>query len=288
MGGLSERQRKNLEQTTCNMDEEQSMTRLTACLAELRQWMLLHHLKLNDGKTEVIRFVSKHNANRLGDLVSCPVNIGNSTIVPKSRVRNLGVIMDQHLSMIDNVSAVCASCNYHLRRLSSIRRYLTQDATRCAVQAFITSRLDYCNSLLHDIPLAQIERLQRIQNKAARLITRTRQRDHITPVLRALHWLPVCHRIEFKVLVNVFKCLHGLSPDYLTQLVRVHRRDNRLRQPDIFTLSEQVATRVIGKRAFGISAPPLWNRLPMTVRASNDILTFKRTLKTHLFQLYYK
>ena len=90
-------------------DEEQSITRLTACLAELRQWMLLHHLKLNDGKTEVIRFVSKHNANRLGDLVSCPVNIGNSTIVPKSRVRNLGVIMDQHLSMIDNVSAVCAS-----------------------------------------------------------------------------------------------------------------------------------------------------------------------------------
>ena len=132
-------------------DEEQAMTRLTACLAELRQWMLLHHLKLNDGKTEVIRFVSKHNANRLGDLVSCPVNIGNSTIVPKSRVRNLGVIMDQHLSMIDNVSAVCASCNYHLRRLSSIRRYLTQEATRCAVQAFITSRLDYCNSLLHDI-----------------------------------------------------------------------------------------------------------------------------------------
>ena len=93
------------------------------------------------------------------------------------------------------------------------------------------------------------------------------------------------------MLVNVFKCLHGLSPDYLTELLHVHRRDNRLRQPDTFTLSalsEQVAIIVIGKRAFGISAPPLWNRLPMTVRASNDILTFKRTLKTHLFQLYYE
>ena len=160
-------------------DKEQSMTRLTACLAELRQWMLLHHLKLNDDKTQVIRFVTKHNMNKLGDVVSCPINIGNSSIVPKSRVRNLGVIMDQHLSMIDHVSAVCASCNYHLRRLSSIRRYLTQDATRCAVQAFITSRLDNCNALLLEIPRAQIERLQRIQNKAARLITRTRQRDHI-------------------------------------------------------------------------------------------------------------
>ena len=138
------------------------------------------------------------------------------------------------------------------------------------------------------VPRAQIERLQRIQNKAARLITRTRQRDHITPVLRTLHWLPVCHRIQFKVLVNVFKCMRGLSPDYLTELVHVHRRDNQLRQPDTFTLSEQVTIRVIGKRAFGISAPPLWNRLLITVRASKDILTFKRNIKTHLFQLYYK
>ena len=190
--------------------------------------------------------------------------------------------------MINHVSAVSASCNYHLRRLSSIRRYLTQEAARCAVQACITSRPDYCNSLLLEIPRAHIERLQRIQNKAARLVTRTRQRDHITPVLRALHWLPVCHRIQFKVLVNVSKCMYGLSPDYLTELVYVHRQDNRLRQPDTFTLSEQVTIRVIGKRAFGFSAPPLWNRLPITVRASKDILTFFLNLKTHLFQLYYK
>ena len=135
---------------TIHGDKEQSMTRLTECLPELRKVMVL--LKLNDDKSEVIRFVSKHNINRLGDLVSCPVNIGNSSIVRKSRVRNLGVIMDQYSSMIDNVSAVCASCSYHLRRLSLIWRYLTQDATRCAiqVQAFITSRLDYCNSLLLD------------------------------------------------------------------------------------------------------------------------------------------
>ena len=117
---------------------------------------------------------------------------------------------------------------------------------------------DYCNSLLLEIPLAQIERLQRIQNKAARLITGTRQHDHITPVLRALIWVSVGHQIQFKVLVNVFKCMHGLSPDNLTELVHVQRRDKRLRQPDTFTLSEQVTIRVIGKRAFGISAPPLW------------------------------
>ena len=105
-------------------------------------------------------------------------------------------------------------------------------------------------------------------------------------MLRALHWLPVCHRIQFKVLVSVFKCLHGSSPDYVTELVHVHRRDNRLRQPDTLTLSEEVTIIMIGKRVFGISAPPFWNRLPITVRASNDILTFKITLKTNLFKLY--
>ena len=82
--------------------------------------------------------------------------------------------------------------------------------------------------------------------------------------------------------------MYGLSPDDLTELVHVHRRDNRLRRPDTVTLSEQVTIRVIGKRAFGISAPPLCNRLPITVRASKDILTFKRNLKTNLFQLNYK
>ena len=116
------------------------------------------------------------------------------------------------------------------------------------IEFFITWRLDYCNSVLLEIPLAQIERLQRTQIKAARFIVRTRQREHITPVLRALHRLPVCHRIQIKVRVNVFKCLHGLSPDYLTELVHVHRRDNRLRQPDTFMLSEQVTIRVIRKR----------------------------------------
>ena len=124
--------------------------------------------------------------------------------------------MDQQLSMIDQVTTVCASCNYHLRRLSSI--WLTHGATRTVIQAPITSLLDYCNSLFLGLPLAQIGRLQRIQNEAARLVTGTRHRDHLTPLLRALHWLPVRHRFEFKVLVIVFKCLHGLAPNYLPEL----------------------------------------------------------------------
>ena len=94
-----------------------------------------------DGKTEVICSISKHNTT-FGNAVSCPFSVGSNNIVPASRVRNLGVIMDQQLSMIDQVTAVCASCNYHIHRLSSIWRYLTPEATRCAVLALVTLRLD--------------------------------------------------------------------------------------------------------------------------------------------------
>ena len=100
--------------------------------------------------------------------------------------------MDQHLMMTHHVTAVCAACNYHLYRLSSIRHYLTTEV----------SRLDYCNSLLVNRPASQILRLQRVQNNAARLITRTSRHDHVTPVLRGLHWLLVASRIHFKVLVR--------------------------------------------------------------------------------------
>ena len=160
---------------------EEAIRRLEACIKEIRIWMSIRMLKLNDDKTEMVIFCSKHH---LGQYGHCTINIGDSSIIPVSHIRNLGVQMDDHLCMISQVTAICAACNFQLYRLSSVRRYLTVDATKNAVQALITSRLDYCNSLLLNLPTSQIARLQRIQNKAARLVTRTSMREHITPVLK--------------------------------------------------------------------------------------------------------
>ena len=107
---------------------------------------------------------------------------------------------------------------------------MSTEAAKSAVNALVTSRLDYCNSLLHDISLSQTARLQRVQNNAARLITRTSIHDHVTPVLKELHWLPAESRIAFKMLVMPFKCINGLPPSYLAELVQPRKRDGRLRQ----------------------------------------------------------
>ena len=99
-----------------------------------------------------------------------------------------------------------------------------------AVNALVTSRLDYCNLLLHNIPLSQTARLQLVQNNAAWIITRTSKHDHITTVLKELHWLPVESRIAFKTLVMTFKCISGLASFYLAELVQPRKRDGRLCQ----------------------------------------------------------
>ena len=178
-----------------------NLVKLTDCIREVRRWMTLRMLKLNDDKIEMIIFISKHHLKLYG---VCSMTIGADIISPVDCVRNLGVNMDQHLTMTHHMTAVYAACNYHLYRLSSIRHYLTTEATKSAINALVTSRLDYCNSFLVNLPASQILRLQRVQNNAARLITRTSRHDHITPVLRGLHWLPVASRIHFKVLVLAY------------------------------------------------------------------------------------
>jgi len=118
--------------------------------------------------------------------------------------------------MTTYVSSVCRAGFFQLRQLRSVRRSLTTEATRALVQAFISCRLDYCNSVLAGVPDVHLQRLQSVQNAAAGLVSGARRHDHITPVLVSLHWLPVRQRIIYKTAVLVWKCLHDAAPRYLT------------------------------------------------------------------------
>ena len=133
----------------------------------------------------------------------------------KAYVRDLGVVFDQYLTFHDHISGICKSTHCHLRGIGRIRNLLTFDATAQFIHALISSRLDFCNSILYNLPNKQIERLQRIQNQAARMLKRIPRRNHITPVLRELHWLKINDRIIFKILLLTHKAVNNTAPEYL-------------------------------------------------------------------------
>jgi len=152
------------------------------------QWMRTNMLKLNSDKTEVMLFTSKHNAINMKNVTVC---FGDINITPVNTVRNLDVIFDSALNMELRLNNICRAGYHQFSNIGYIRRYLTSDASKSLVNGLITSRLDYCNALLNGLPQTSINKLQRIQNTAARIVTRTSRRSHMTPILKDLHWLPV-------------------------------------------------------------------------------------------------
>ena len=141
--------------------------------------------------------------------------ISNEMVDCSSVVKNIGVLFDESLSMLPHVTATCKSAFFHLRNISKIRNFLTSDTTKTVVHAFVTSKLDYCNSLLYGQPKYVLKRLQYVQNCATRLIHQSQKYDHVTPLLINLHWFPVEQRIKFKILVITFKSLHRQAPQYI-------------------------------------------------------------------------
>ena len=115
-------------------------------------------------------------------------------------------------NMISHINNICSSSFYYLYNLRRIRKYLSRQSAISLIHAFITSKLDYCNSLLYGLPPIYNNKLQRVQNAAARLVTNTPRICHITAILKDLHWLPIKYRIQFKIVLLTFKCLYGFAP----------------------------------------------------------------------------
>ena len=199
-----------LFRTIPSTNQAAPVTAIGNCVAELR--MISNMLMVNDSKTWFFIVGSKQQLER----VNMPfILVGDDQITPETSVRNLGEIFYSNLKMDMQITKARQNAHYHLHNIRRIRKFPSQEATCTIIHAFITSQIDYCNSLMNGLPENLIKKLQCVQNTAARLVFNLRK----YAALVTLHWLPVKYRIEFKTLLIVLKGLHDKAPTYIREMI---------------------------------------------------------------------
>ena len=203
---------------------------------------------------------------------------------------NAGFILDPNLTMKQHVIQICQTAYYEIKRISSIRRYLTEDAAKQLVTSCVLSRLDYCNFLLMGTPNSVIQPMQKVQNTAARPILRAPCHQNGTPLLQQRHWLPIFKRIKYKTACRCYNAITGSASSYLSELLHLYSPSRSLRSwSDTRMLKIQRFNRKThGFRTFSHFGPHIWNNLPKDIRPSATLSSFKSKLKIFLFSEYFR
>ena len=265
------------------METNNAVKKLENCLTDVCSWMLTNRLQLNSSKTEAILFYPPRLENTVSTSGLC-IKINGHDIKIKKHIESLGVILDCNMKMEKQVNNISKNSFFHLRKITRIRNRLNRNITKTLVNTLVTSRMDYCNSLLSSLPKKSIKKLQKVQNASAKAITLATRREHVTPILRELHWLPISYRSDFKVLLQTYKILNNMAPESLALLIVKHEHVRNLRSTSENFLSRpSIPKNKYGHRAFSNIAPFLWNSLPSAVRKANSTESFKTMLKTHFF-----
>ena len=233
---------------------------ITDLLANVKLWMNIFFVKLNESKTNIIVFAPKRIEKEIS------INglfIDNECIRFSNVVENLGVLLDSKLSFRQHITKCTQSCYMSIKKISSVKSFLDTNQRIVLVTALVLSQLDYCNGLLYNIDNTLLKQLQKVENCAAKLIFNRRKYDTgLSSLYSTLHWLHIKERIVFKILLLVHKCIYYKAPIYLTQKTRYATSDG----------------------AFSVCAPYLWNALPTVLKLECSTVQFKRKLKEHLFE----
>ena len=263
---------------------------MSNCVGNVSDWMSKSKLRMNDEKTEVLVVASSHKLKNASSELLNGLNVSDITIPFSKSVRNLGVFLDGPLSMEDHIKHLCKVLYFQLRRIAKIRHLLSVESANKLCVSLILSKLDYCNSLLYGVSDKHLAKLQRIQNSAARLVLRRDKHSSASELLKTLHWLPIKARIEYKLSTICFKCLSSDSngaPAYLSSLLNPYIPSRSLRSQNAQLLSlPRFNLKSCGYKSFTVSGPTIWNSLPISLRKTESLSTFKRHLKTHLFTKY--
>ena len=261
-------------------DTHKSISSLSDCLNDISLWMKSSKLRLNSDKTEFIIIGTKRQRHKLSN--HFPVKLLDNDITPSDSVRNLG---DSDFSFHKHVSNIYKSCFYHIRDLRRIRRHIPLSTAKTISNAIISSRLDYCNSLLNSIAKQDLSKRQRVQNCLARVVLRATRFSPSLPLLKQLHWLPVNYIIQYKLSTLTYRALAIHLPPYLASHLHFSNIPRQLRSSTSQQLSFPRTKLNLGKRAFSDAAPIIWNELPTTLKSYESLASFRKNLKTYLFKI---
>ena len=244
-------------------DSAAALNGLQSCSASVQSWMSTNKLKLNPDKTEFLLIGNEWQRSKYLSLF--PIELLGFETYPAKSARNLGVIFDKNFNFRSHISAICSSCIYHIRDLRHICCHFDLDSSKLLANALVSSRFDYCNSLLSGIAETDLTKLHRVLKCLARVVTKSPPFTRSVPMLRSLHWLPVKYSIHFKIYLLTYKALHEEQPVYLRSLIAISLPSRSLRSNRGITLSIPRIKTNTGARAFSSCAPSLWDNLPLSV-----------------------
>ena len=183
------------------------------------------------------------------------------------------------------ISTLCKTAYFHLRNIRSIRSFISVKLCETLVVSLVLNGIDYCNSVLYGLPESEISKLQRVLNYAAKLTLGLKRFDSATAALKKLHWLPIRQRIDYKIALLVYKCIHHQAPQYLQDLLipKTCRRVSRSSSASEGILFDVPMARrhTFYDRSFAVSGPTIWNSLPFYIRNCTNLEKFKSDLKSH-------
>ena len=207
--------------TLSKSEPEMSLALLQHCLFDVGHWMRSSKLKLNPDKTELLLFGTKLHRKKI--MKHFPAKLLDQEIRPTDSARNIGVVFDGGLNFRKHITLACRSCYYHIRDSRRLRRCLTS-VSKTIATALVSSKLDYCNGLLYNVTNRELNRLQRVQNCLTPVVTRSPRVSRTTPLLKSLHWLPVCFRIKLKICLVTYEALCSNHPIYLKEMLTPPKR----------------------------------------------------------------
>ena len=256
------------------IDEHLALENLSVVTNKIRNWMRHSFLKMNNSTMEIVICGTK---NQCSKITTMAIDIGDTTVNISLNLTYLGVLLDQNLKLKSHILSKAKKASYHLYRIKQIIKFLDLPAKQTPISSLIMSHLDYTNAIFVNLPNSSIFPMQCVQNQAAKLVMNKHHLDIHTTIMSHLHWLPIKFRCEYKMLLQVYRCMKGQAPEYLQHKL-MHKNLAWVTHSSTDCNLLQIPSnkrRTLADHGFSSAGSRLWNSSPLELGAASSVPTFK-------------